>query len=693
MSIDGTILRKPRSKGSGTITLISYKTKKGHMSSEAPIDESTKVSSGVRKALDDVPQETKINVVCRLDSKGQPCEVCLAGERWVTPPVVQAAPPGLTITGKHGFERDERWCLSDGQVLEKKKFTICEIGSIQGNEGFRVCQDPAITRGKKYCRPDKWRKARQCYPFNFVQAPKSPKPRVWTYQASPGGSPPSFKQALLLAHPEMDQSRFVAGLHTGSVKITLTLLSPTIVSHPPTADHLLAPEERGAMRDVYDEANRERRGQYGETKIKEHKLSEGCTQRIRPSAQSSPGKYFLPATSLKGMLRKIFEAYSHSFMGVISEELKGEVTGNCSHTAPWRMTAAGLTRDEITHYAYDYDFDESLDGKTWRRWVKKGFTPYDKLDHVNPKKHPKSVSLACRLFGRVSDDKKIPSWAGRLRISDAMPLNNVAVADGYWFLRTLTRPSGAKAKCEALYVLPDSEGKTALYNDPNSEVRGRKFYLNHSLGGATHSGSLPLREACKLIGANAEGASDKLRDAVEAFRNRVWGSPHQHADTKSWLRPLLPGSQFSFAIRFENLTDIELGGLLKSVQLENDPSKGLEGAGHCHRLGRAKPLGFGSVHLNITKVELADMEKAYGELGPLPYKDDTSTRKIVEEAQRTFEEFCTAWRNPVWEDLNYVTWISEELTDYDYWKNFTDYQPVNKDFPLVLPKHHIIGKA
>lgn len=55
------------------------------------------------------------------------------------------------------------------------------------------------------------------------------------------------------------------------------------------------------------------------------------------------------------------------------------------------------------------------------------------------------------------------------------------------------------------------------------------------------------------------------------------------------IRPTLPGACFGGRVRFENLTTVELGALLTALCLP---------AGAEHRLGMAKPYGYGSVHVS-----------------------------------------------------------------------------------------------
>ncbi|GIV79012.1 MAG: hypothetical protein KatS3mg050_3406 [Litorilinea sp.] len=64
------------------------------------------------------------------------------------------------------------------------------------------------------------------------------------------------------------------------------------------------------------------------------------------------------------------------------------------------------------------------------------------------------------------------------------------------------------------------------------------------------------------------------------------------------------GSVFEFTVDFENLAPVELGALLWSLHLE----------GWHHRIGYAKPLGFGSAQIEILEVALLAPDVRYSSL-------------------------------------------------------------------------------
>lgn len=70
------------------------------------------------------------------------------------------------------------------------------------------------------------------------------------------------------------------------------------------------------------------------------------------------------------------------------------------------------------------------------------------------------------------------------------------------------------------------------------------------------------------------------------------------------ITPVKPNTKFSFRIRFENLTDIELGAVLFVLSLPQ---------GHYHKLGMGKPYGLGSVEI-IPSLYLTNRTERYKKL-------------------------------------------------------------------------------
>ncbi len=122
--------------------------------------------------------------------------------------------------------------------------------------------------------------------------------------------------------------------------------------------------------------------------------------------------------------------------------------------------------------------------------------------------------------------------------------------------------------------------KQELGETPNDfHPQGRKFYVNHH------------------VSQNASPAQVDEAIIKRASAQNV-EKPHLHCA----VTPLKTECVFEFHIDFDNLTDWELGLLLYSLE----PSPG-----YLHKMGFAKPLGFGSVDISVESLQLVDRQNCY----------------------------------------------------------------------------------
>jgi len=112
------------------------------------------------------------------------------------------------------------------------------------------------------------------------------------------------------------------------------------------------------------------------------------------------------------------------------------------------------------------------------------------------------------------------------------------------------------------------------------------------------------------------GANDTARFATQ-----------MHPTQGTIIRPVKKGTNFRGRLRFENLTNLELGALLTALQLP--PSKR-------HHLGMGKPLGLGSVRI-AAALHLTNREQRYASLF-----DDAGRANLGETNSDTVTEHCRA---------------------------------------------------
>ena len=216
----------------------------------------------------------------------------------------------------------------------------------------------------------------------------------------------------------------------------------------------------------------------------------------------------------------------------------------------------------------------------------------------------------CRTFGWVwgSGDprKEIPSdkpigYAGRVQFSHAKLTHDAGTFDTTLAILSSPKPTTIR------FYLRSKDGKNmggrddewVNYDARGQTLRGRKFYYHHGE---------------KLSETEYKRASEP--DETK---------PIQDDQNRSAKGVQKQGSCFQFMIYFENLAALELGALLWSVEME----------GWYHRIGMAKPLGFGSVQIQIHQLDLLN-PNIYQSLSP--NSDWTPTLKDKDVFINKFKE-------------------------------------------------------
>lgn len=215
---------------------------------------------------------------------------------------------------------------------------------------------------------------------------------------------------------------------------------------------------------------------------------------------------------------------------------------------------------------------------------------------------------ACRTFGWVfGNEESSPqtiegdlltrvAYAGRIQLEHGRLLG-AAQTMAPTALAILGSP---KPTTTRFYLQPangkpkDRQGDFAAgYDNSENKLRGRKMYQHHGHDGDATYWQDKAREFHR-VGKN----SDQNRTVTDA---------------------LAPGNKFAFSLRFTNLAAVELGALLWALELEGT---------QVHRLGYAKPLGFGSVQIRVKELAIVNTEARYSSL------DASTAATSLTEAQR-----------------------------------------------------------
>lgn len=220
--------------------------------------------------------------------------------------------------------------------------------------------------------------------------------------------------------------------------------------------------------------------------------------------------------------------------------------------------------------------------------------------HLKPSERYEELDIASRVFGWVKeqagdDRKERVAYAGRVRCSHATLQKDAGIYSEPLRLAIL----GSPKPTTTLFYLRKKNGEwsqedrkspgaaTRVGYDGTNQLRGRKFYRHH--------GSSLNRLEYERAGLRTDHQNRTVR-GVRA-----------------------PGNVFTFTIDFRNLAPVELGALLWTLSL---------GEEKCFfRLGYAKPLGFGSVKLEVDQVELLNPIARYRSLQASGWRHASTTER------------------------------------------------------------------
>jgi len=222
-----------------------------------------------------------------------------------------------------------------------------------------------------------------------------------------------------------------------------------------------------------------------------------------------------------------------------------------------RLNRRGPVRARVNDLVYYYTPDQSLALVLIPRLRYKK-SPVDLLpQHLRPCSDLQNLCPACRIFGLAT--REGGSAQGKVSFSHAK-INTAPVLTEGVLLKILGSP---QPTATGFYLINDDydnfspvKVRDGGFDKPGALLRGRKFYWV-SGGGYTSQEPSKFNSRVELLQPKTEGGD--------------WAS-------------------FTFSVYFENLTPIELGLLIWSIELE---------PGMFHRLGMGKPLGLGVVKAAI----------------------------------------------------------------------------------------------
>lgn len=248
-----------------------------------------------------------------------------------------------------------------------------------------------------------------------------------------------------------------------------------------------------------------------------------------------------------------------------------------------------------------------------------GGVPADMLPRsLHPAPSIGELSPADRVFGWVASDgagTRPAAYRGQLRIRDVTCRAGAGVkefaGDGLP-LSILGEPKPAQGRFylsespdEPDVPLDDQMQKKDIFNGEGRGLRGRKVYWHHRLVAKEKAyWKLPKgpedptqRQPIKGKGFREYRRPRKARESNNsnpvlsndgrAFATTTDQRDNQNRSVQGWVER---GTEFAFTVEVQNLDDMELGALLWLLALPEH---------YFHRIGLGKPLGFGSVRLDL----------------------------------------------------------------------------------------------
>jgi CRISPR/Cas system CSM-associated protein Csm3 (group 7 of RAMP superfamily) len=297
---------------------------------------------------------------------------------------------------------------------------------------------------------------------------------------------------------------------------------------------------------------------------------ESCNgHKTFPLRLGADGKPSIPASSIRGMLRSAYETVTNSRFGKFSDEHKTKLKYRQSKkpyknvdypASPWDLLPASLR-------------------------------PATSLDELSP---------ADRVFGWVRAEREgqgAGAVRGLLRVGPVTCTSTVENS-----VETFCKPgvplailSAPKPQQGRFYVAEDQSGqaqqdglsKADAGYAPEKGLRGRKVY--------PHQLSLPQDHWQHPTEDRTQTGTGSPTHHQEYRRPQRDGEEQRDDQNRSVLGWVKPDAEFRVDLHVHNLSQVEFGALLWLLSLPDD---------HFHRFGGGKPLGFGSVRLEVEDLDV-----------------------------------------------------------------------------------------
>lgn len=273
--------------------------------------------------------------------------------------------------------------------------------------------------------------------------------------------------------------------------------------------------------------------------------------------QNESGELAIPGNSLRGMIGSVAETISNSSLRVLTDS-KYSVRKN------WRSP-----RENLKSTVFDYFKRNTGDNPDILPWGSEG------RDSLTP---------AEALFGVVESNKN----------TDSKNSKNLASRVCFY---------DASSSTDDIRLLAETTLKILGPPKPPSPI----MYFHKKAGGSVNKASLNDN------GIQPNGRKRYLHHHHDDICNKVWESkyPKEFSNQKVTCTPIDKDQKFHFRIDFDNLSEDELDLLLMAIDPNlNDKCAG-QGGRFMHKIGLGKPLGLGSIKIQVAGVFLINRENRY----------------------------------------------------------------------------------
>ena len=188
-----------------------------------------------------------------------------------------------------------------------------------------------------------------------------------------------------------------------------------------------------------------------------------------------------------------------------------------------------------------------------------------------------NICKACDMFGFVSDGDAI---ASKVRISDAIYEGNNNPYDEKRIIKELASPHIANATFYALYAPNNQFNNLPQYFDFNYDFRSSK-------DGQTEIKSQDIT----IRGRKMYWHHDDIQNSKTT----------EKTERNCEVTPVKKSTTFKFKVFFDNIKEQNLQELIAVINLQYK-EKDL-----CHKIGKAKPLGYGSCKINVNNVYIKNI--------------------------------------------------------------------------------------